>query len=355
MKRRAFLAAPLLLVARRAMADADYPRVEPGRVLHFPRDHGSHPQFRTEWWYVTGRVADAAGNGYGVQVTFFRSRPRVAEANPSAFAPRQLVLAHAALADPRHGRLRHDQRAARAGFGLAGAEEGTTRVWIDDWSLDLVDGGYAAKIAAREFALDLRFASGQPVLLHGEAGYSRKGPSSRQASYYYSRPQLAVTGKLTVAGKESAVTGAAWLDHEWSSEVMASTAAGWDWTGINLADGGALMAFRMRDTIGGTLWAGGTLRAAGGGVRVFAPDEVRFTPWRTWRSPRTGVAYPVAMAVGLPGAEFLLEPIMDDQEFDSRASTGTIYWEGAVRALQSGREAGRGYLELTGYGAPLRL
>ena len=113
---------------------------------------------------------------------------------------------------------------------------------------------------------------------------------------------------------------------------------------------------RMRpDTIGGTLWAGGTLRAADGGVRVFAPDQVRFTPWRTWRSPRTGVAYPVAMAVGLPGAEFLLEPIMDDQELDSRASTGTIYWEGAVRALQSGREAGRGYLELTGYGAPLRF
>jgi predicted secreted hydrolase len=355
MKRRAFLAAPLLLIARRAMADADYTRVEAGRVLHFPRDHGSHPQFRTEWWYVTGWVADAAGNHYGVQVTFFRSRPRVAEANPSAFAPRELVLAHAALADPRHGRLRHDQRAARAGFGLAGAEERTTRVWIDDWSLDLVDGGYAAKIAAREFALDLRFASGHPVLLHGEAGYSRKGASARQASYYYSRPQLAVTGELTVAGKEIAVTGVAWLDHEWSSEVMASAAAGWDWTGINLADGGALMAFRMRDTIGGRLWAGGTLRAADGGVQVFAPDKVRFTPWRTWRSPRTGVAYPVAMAVDLPGVEFLLEPIMDDQELDSRASTGTIYWEGAVRALRSGREAGRGYLELTGYGAPLRL
>jgi predicted secreted hydrolase len=355
MKRRAFLAAPLLLVARRAMADADYPRVAPGRVLHFPRDHGSHPEFRTEWWYVTGGVADAAGNHYGVQVTFFRNRPRVAEANPSAFAPRELVFAHAALADPRHGRLRHDQRAARTGFGLAGAEVGTTRVWIDDWSLALVDGGYAAKIAAREFALDLRFASGQPVLLHGEAGYSRKGPSARQASYYYSRPQLAVTGKLTVAGREIAVTGAAWLDHEWSSEVMASNAAGWDWTGINLADGGALMVFRMRDTTGGTLWAGGTLRAADGRVRAFVPDEVRFTPSRTWRSPRTGVAYPVAMVVGFPSEEFLLEPIMDDQELDSRASTGTIYWEGAVRALQSGREAGRGYLELTGYGTPLRL
>src|SRR6266446_2443186 len=166
MKRRVFLAAPLLLVAGRAMADADYPCVEPGRVLHFPSDHGSHPEFRTEWWYITGWVADAAGNHYGVQVTFFRSRPRVAEANPSAFAPRELVFAHAALADPRHGRLRHDQRAARAGFGLAGAEKGTTRVWIDDWSLDLVDDGYTAKIAAREFALALRFASGQPVLLH---------------------------------------------------------------------------------------------------------------------------------------------------------------------------------------------
>ena len=263
MKRRAFLALPLLLAARQALTTEGYPRVEPGRALRFPRDHGSHPDFRTEWWYLTGWVADDSGNGRGVQVTFFRNRPRIAEANPSAFAPRQLVFAHAALADPRRGRLQHDQRAARAGFALAGVDEETLRVWIDDWSLALAGDAYLATIAAREFTLRLRFTPTQPVLLQGEAGYSRKGHDPVQASWYYSRPQLAVTGTVRDAGGEAAVTGHAWLDHEWSSEAMAADAVGWDWTGINLADGGAVMAFRMRDRSGGALWAGGTLSCGG--------------------------------------------------------------------------------------------
>jgi predicted secreted hydrolase len=355
MRRRTFLALPLAAACATSRAEVDYAPVVPGRALSFPRDHGSHPQFRTEWWYVTGWVADAAGHSFGVQVTFFRNRPGVAEASASAFAPRQLVFAHAALADPRHGRLIHDQRAGREGFGLVGADETTTRVWIDDWSFALVDNAYVARIAAREFALDLSFAPTQPVLPQGEGGYSRKGPAASQASYYYSRPQLAATGTITVAGARVAITGTAWLDHEWSSESMAPGAVGWDWAGVNLADGGALMAFRMRDKSGGTLWAGGTLRGADGRVRTLAPDDVRFTPLRSWRSPRTGVAYPVAIALVAGGVELTLEPLFDDQELDSRASTGTIYWEGAVRARAGGSEAGRGYLELTGYGAPLRL
>ena len=354
MKRRAFLACPLLLVARAARA-VDYPRVVPGAPLAFPRDHGSHPAFRTEWWYVTGWVKDGSGNEHGVQVTFFRHRPGVAEGNPSAFAPRQLLFAHAAVVEPRHGRLRHDQRAARAGFGLAEVREETTQVWVGDWSLALVDGAYAARIAARDFALDLRFLPTQALLPEGDGGYSRKGPDPRQASYYYSCPQLAVSGTLAIEGRSAAVTGTAWLDHEWSSEVMASDAVGWDWTGINLADGGALMAFRMRDRDGNTLWAGGTHRDANGQTRSFAPGEVRFLPQRRWRSPRTQVDYPVAMAISVGGVEFTLIPLLDDQELDSRGSTGTIYWEGAVRAQQGAREVGKGYLELTGYWKPLQL
>ncbi len=198
MRRRAFLASPLLAVAGGAAA-ARYPAVLPGVALAFPRDHGAHPAFRTEWWYVTGSVRDAAGGDYGVQVTFFRNRPGVADDNPSAFAPTQLVFAHAALADPRRGTLLHDQRAARAGFGLAGAAEGTTRAWIGDWSLALDGEAYVARIAAREFALDLRFTPSSPILLQGDAGFSRKGPDPSQASYYYSRPQLAVAGRVTVA------------------------------------------------------------------------------------------------------------------------------------------------------------
>ena len=354
MKRRAFFASPLLLVAHGAAA-TPYPAVVPGIALAFPRDHGAHPAFRTEWWYVTGWIADGAGSDYGIQITFFRNRPVLAEDNPSAFAPRQLLFAHAALSDPRRGQLAHDQRAARAGFGLAGAAEDTTRAWIGDWSLELADEVYTARIAAREFAFDLRFASSQPVLRQGDAGFSRKGPELRQSSYYYSRPQLAASGRVTIAGKAVAVTGTAWLDHEWSSEVMAPAAVGWDWAGVNLADGGALTAFRMRDRAGRALWAGGSQRAASGQTRAFLPDEIGFTPQRRWRSPRTQVEYPVAMLVRAGGAEYALLPLQDDQELDSRATTGTLYWEGAVRAERAGREVGRGYLELTGYGKPLQL
>jgi len=231
----------------------------------------------------------------------------------------------------------------------------TTRVWIDDWSLELDAEGYRAQAAARDFALDLRFAAAEPPLLHGHDGYSRKGPDPREASWYYSRPQLAATGQLAQDGSAVSVTGRAWLDHEWSSDVMAPGAVGWDWTGINFDDGGALMAFRMRDAAGETMWAAATLRAADGRVRTFGPEAVRFAPLRRWRSPRTQVAYPVACAVRAGDRDVALEPAMDDQELDARGSTGTVYWEGAVRALQGGRPVGRGYLELTGYGKPLRL
>jgi predicted secreted hydrolase len=353
-KRRSFLGAPLVLLARVATAETAYPPVEPGRPLRFPRDHGSHPDFRIEWWYVTGWLADSVGNEYGMQVTFFRNRPGIAEDNPSAFAPRQLLFAHAALANPREGRLRHDQRAAREGFGLAEAGEGTTRIAIDDWSLVLDGDVYRATLVARGFSLELAFAASGPALANGDAGYSRKGPLPQQASFYYSRPQLAVTGAIGIDRETIVVKGRAWLDHEWSSEVMAPEATGWDWTGINFDDGGALMAFRMRNRTGGALWAAGTLRD-GNHVRSFAPDEIAFTPRRSWRSPHTGIEYPVAMTVTAGGVAYALEPLFDDQELDTRASTGTIYWEGAVRVSGSLGQKGRGYLELTGYGTPLRL
>jgi predicted secreted hydrolase len=354
MRRRAFLALPMLLAAPRAGAVA-YPPVVAGVPLDFPRDHGAHPAYRIEWWYATGWLADRAGGEYGFQITFFRNRPGVAEAGESAFAARQLVFAHAALADPRRGRLLHDQRSAREGFGLAGAAEARTRAWIDDWSFAAAGDGYAAKIAGREFTLELALAATQPILPQGERGYSRKGPRPEQASHYYSRPHLAVSGTIAFAGAPIPVTGSAWLDHEWSSEILAAGGVGWDWTGINLDDGAALMAFRIRERDGRALWAGGTLRAASGASRSFPADAVAFTAQRTWRSPRTGIDYPVAMTVDAGGVEYLLSPLLDDQELDSRASTGTIYWEGAVKAAVAGREVGRGYLELTGYGQPLRL
>lgn len=347
------MAVPTLAWAARAWPG--YPRVRPSSALIFPRDHGAHPEFRTEWWYITGWVKDAKGTDFGVQVTFFRNRPRVQEDNPSAFAPKQLVFAHAAVADPQLGRLRRDQRAAREGLGLAGADAGNTHVWVEEWTLRLTPDGYVARIPARDFDMELTFKPTQPILLEGENGFSRKGPMPRQASYYYSRPHLTATGTIAIEGKASPIMGQAWLDHEWSSEYLAPEAAGWDWVGINLAGGGALMAFRIRGRNGRDFWTGGTWRDASGRTRNFAPGEIQFIPVRRWRSPRTNVEYPVAMRLSAGAFTLDLDPLIDDQELDSRASTGTIYWEGAVRAMRDGQEAGRGYLELTGYALALRL
>lgn len=359
MRRRDFLLAAALAAVPRTgegrERSVEYPAVVPGRRLEFPRDHGAHPDFRQEWWYVTGWLEAAGGAPLGFQVTFFRARPDFFTDNPSSFVPRQFVVAHAALADPRKGRLEHDERAARAALGLAGAEEGTTRVWVDDWTLVLEGGAWRTRIAARAFAFDLAFAIAQAPVPNGEAGYSRKGHRPEEASYYYSVPHLRVSGTLVRGRAREPVRGLAWYDHEWSSQYMAAEAAGWDWCGVNLGDGGALMAFRMRAKEGGTLYAGATVVSPLGGVRALAPGEVAFEPLRRWRSPRTGTEYPVAMRVRLAGREWTLEPLMDDQELDARASTGTIYWEGAVRATEAGRPAGRGYLELTGYWKPMRL
>lgn len=354
-RRRLLQALALSTLPSAARGEFVYPAIEADLEIAFPRDHGSHPAFRTEWWYVTGWTLDDRGVERGVQVTFFRSRPGVAEGSRSAFAPRELLFAHAAVADAGVGRLVHDQRAARAGFGLAKAAVGTTDVRLDRWSLVGNGDGWHARVDGREFALDLDFRATQQPLLQGERGVSRKGPRPEQASGYYSMPQLAIGGTLAKGGAPRPVTGTAWLDHEWSSAYLAAEAAGWDWIGVNLDDGGALMAFRIRARDGGTTWAGGTLRDASGRTRTFSPREIAFVPGRTWRSPRTGIAYPVTFEVRAGGFAFSVEPLMDDQELDARASVGTVYWEGAVRVRALGRPLGRGYLELTGYGAPLKL
>ena len=355
MKRRDFLALPLALAAPISHAAVEFAAPRADAVLEFPRDHGAHPRFRTEWWYLTGWVHDAGGREYGFQVTFFRNRPGINETSLSRFAPRQLLFAHAAIADATAGHLRHDQRAARAGFDLATASEVTTDVTLDDWTLRLAGDRYEARIAARDFALALTFVTGAPPLLQGHFGLSRKGPLPEQTSHYYSRPQLPVSGTVTLDGRPREVRGLAWLDHEWSSSYLAATAQGWDWTGINFDDGSALMAFRIRGRDGSVYWRGGTLRSAAGDARELAAEAIRFTPLRQWRSPRTGIDYPVVIRVQADGIDITLEPLMDDQELDSRASVGTIYWEGAVRARSGDRVIGRGYLELTGYGSPLRL
>ena len=357
MQRRDFLIALASLSTFKVAAQAAVPfaPVLPGRPLSFPADHGAHPDFRTEWWYATGWLNLPDGSPLGFQTTFFRVRTGIGESNASAFAPRQLILAHAAIADPAHGRLRHDERSARVGFGRAGFATDQTKIWVGDWQFEQQIDGYRAVVRSADFSYALKLAPNGPPMLNGDAGFSTKAPDPRHASYYYSRPQLKVDGSVTLAGQTQAVTGQAWLDHEWSSEVLAQGAQGWDWIGINLADGSALMAFRLRGAADSAMWSAASLRQAVGSTRTLPPADVAFEPLRYWRSPRTGITYPVAWRVRIEQRNFQLEVLMDDQELDSRRSTGAIYWEGAVRLLAAEREVGRGYLEMTGYGEKIQL
>jgi predicted secreted hydrolase len=345
--RRRWLAALTALAALPAPARAD--GVRRGRPLVFPRDHGAHPETRTEWWYATGWRGTQAAPTEGFQVTFFRSRTGLAEGLASRFAARQLLFAHAAVTQLAARTHRHDQRIARwsgapdAGGGAAASDGGGVR--IGNWSLRDDGAAWQVAVPARDFALQFALTRTQPLLLQGEAGWSRKGPDERQASHYYSEPQLAVAGG-----------GRAWLDHEWSDELLHPEAVGWDWTGMNLFDGTALTAFRLRRRDGSALWAGGSVRRPGEPVRAFGPADVRFTPGRSWTSPGSGARYPVQWQIETPAGAFGLRALLDAQELDSRAGTGTVYWEGLSELLDAqGRRIGLGYLEMTGYAGTLKL
>ncbi|MBB3937159.1 lipocalin-like domain-containing protein [Aureimonas phyllosphaerae] len=333
----------------------EYPVVRPGVSLSFPADHGAHPDFRTEWWYVTGWLRTGTGEELGFQVTFFRTRPSIDPANPSRFAPAQVLFAHAAISDPAVGKLLHGERSAREGFGLAGAATGNADVSIRDWHIRReADGRWTTTVRTPNFSYDLAFRPTQAEFLQGDDGYSRKGTREGEASYYYSLAHLEVSGTLARAGGVEQVTGEAWLDREWSSQYLAPEASGWDWTGLNFDDCSALVAFRMRGREVDTVYAGGSWRRPDGTIVRLGPGDVRFEPVRRWRSERTGATYPVeqVLVVRLPEGErrLPLQPLFDDQELDGRAGGLPVYWEGAVRT-----EGGRGYLELTGYTSPLSL
>ena len=307
--------------------------------LQFPADFGAHPDARTEWWYVTGSLTSAA-RLWGFQITFFRSSTGMAAASASRFAPTQLLFAHAALTDLEQRKLRHDQRIARSGFGIAAAKTTDTDIVLRDWRMARVSepsvasdsprSRYTAQVAsdAAGFGLDLRFDATQAVLLQGNDGLSQKGPNAGDTSRYYSEPQLAVQGTLRLKSEPIAVVGRAWLDHEWSDAFIPAQAVGWDWIGMNLDDGSALTAFRLRRADGSAVYAGGSFRRPGSTPRIFKPDELRFTPGRIWESAASRARYPVEWRLETPVGAFTVATLLDDQELDSRASTGAIYWEG---------------------------
>ncbi len=364
---------PLLFTLAAAALPARSRAALAQRRIEFPADFGAHPQQRIEWWYLTGHLSDAAATSradappradprFGFQVTFFRSRTPVDPAHPSRFAASQLLFAHVALTDLQAKRMRHDQRIARTGFALAEFKVNDTELTLRDWRLAR-DGAaeasrYTAQLrsASAGFALRLDCRTTQPALLQGQSGWSRKGPHPEQASLYYSQPQLLVQGSVQIDARDVAVQGRAWIDHEWSDSLLDTQAVGWDWVGMNLDDGSALTAFRLRRADGPALYAGGSFRRPGSAPRIDASDAVHFAPLRWWTSPRSAARYPVHWRVETASGQFEVRALLDDQELDSRASTGAIYWEGLSELLDpNGRRIGLGYLEMTGYAAALRL
>jgi predicted secreted hydrolase len=355
-QRHSALRRALLLAALPGAAAAQ--EIRRGRQLTFPRDHGAHLGARTEWWYATGWLGTEAAPTSGFQVTFFRSRTGLGagSASPSSrFAPRHVLFAHAAIttlgAAPRH---RHAQRIVRwSGAGdaaLGAALEGDGDVRIGEWRLQRRGEAWHTHIEAEGgFNLELALARTQPLLLQGDAGFSRKGPEERQASHYYSEPQLAVRS----AGNEA---GRAWLDHEWSEEILHPQAVGWDWIGMNLFDGSALTAFVLRRRDGSALWAGGSFRRNGEPSTSFGPGDVQFTPGQRWVSPASQARYPVQWQVQTPAGRFGIRALLDAQELDGSGGTGSVYWEGLSELLDAtGRRVGLGYLEMTGYAGTLKL
>ncbi len=338
------------------------------RTLVFPRDHGAHNEFGIEWWYATGWLqrdgATSETPAFGFQLTFFRSRTGVAQQIDSRFAARQLLFAHAALSDVADKRLVHAERIARwngdDAAPRAAASQADTRAHIGDWRFERHADRYAARLGDDNagFAFELALAPTQPLLLQGDRGLSRKGPQPENASHYYSQPQLAVQGQLKLGARERVpVRGKAWLDHEWSGSFMPDGAVGWDWIGFNLDDGGALTAFRLRDARGAAVWSGGSHRTRDGTLRIFANGEAVFEPQQTWTSAATRATYPVRWRLRCPAGEFEVQALFEAQELDSRGSTGAVYWEGlsALKRAADGARVGWGYLEMTGYAAPLKL
>ncbi|MCV2348248.1 lipocalin-like domain-containing protein [Paucibacter sp. Y2R2-4] len=354
--------------------------------LSFPRDFGAHPQSRLEWWYLSGLLFDGdapidaqSQPRYGFQLTFFRVRGPAAAEHPSNFAARQLMMAHAVLSDIGAASLSHDQRIARQFPGLAHASEQDCDVQMGAWFLRRKDSregkdGTASHYAAAmqgsshgRFDLALQLLALQPTLLQGEAGFSRKGPGAEQFSHYYSQVQLQGEARLKLEGRQSNLRALAWLDHEWSDQLLGAAEArsadkgvGWDWMGINLHDGAALTLFRLRRADGSTLWSGGSYRTASAGLvgeaQNFAPEQVSMQVLKTWRSPTSQAQYPVAWRLQTPVATFTLHALIEAQEIDARASTGMRYWEGPAELRNAtGKRLGLGYLEMTGYAGAVKL
>src|SRR4029077_9615543 len=286
-----------LASALRTADDRGYTKALAPREFHFPADHGPHPEFRTEWWYYTGNLATAEGRRFGFQLTFFRSAlaPPGAPARASAWATRQAWLAHFTVSDVEGKRFHSFERWSRDAAGLAGAQGEPFKLWARDWS---AAGApvfpMRLQAAEGEVAIDLLLQQGKPPVLQGERGLSRKSAQPGDASYSYSLTRMPTAGSVRVGGERFVVTGASWMDREWSTSSLAADQVGWDWFALQLADGSDLMLYRLRRRDGsGDPASSGTVIGPEGTPRPLGLADFQVESIGEWRSPRSGARGPV--------------------------------------------------------------
>ena len=336
--------------------------------LTFPEDHGPHPGYRIEWWYYTGNLLAASGDRYGYQLTFFRSQinPSGATENwprpSSAWRTQQVFVGHAAISDLSKKKHRHAERMARQALGMAGAFQKTaaTTVFIKNWSATIGADSHILAVRTADFSIDLTLKPAKPPVLHGQAGYSRKGSTAERASCYYSLTRLNSKGLLKIDDKTVAVEGLSWMDHEYSTAHLEADIVGWDWFSLQLSDQTELMLYLLRADSGKIKAASsGTFIDRSGRPQHLTREDFSVAALQQWKSPRSNAVYPTAWRLNIMplSIELTIAANLSDQEMMTAESTGAIYWEGSVSATGSVAErpvTADGYVELTGYAKGFR-
>jgi predicted secreted hydrolase len=349
-----------VLLAGGTWAGEGFEVPRPGRVFQFPRDHGAHPDYKTEWWYYVGHLKAASGESFGYQLTFFRVALRKPDPEArSAWSLSTVYFAHLALTDSARRTFAFREKAGRGALGVSGAAAGPMRVWIDDWRAELQGEEFHLQAEDRGLGLDLVLKPLKPPALHGKGGYSRKSATSGAASYYYSLPRLDTRGTINVSGRKLPVTGTSWMDHEFFTGAMAPNLAGWDWFSLQLADGWEVMIYLLRQKDGSVDPASaGTLIDPQGKTLHLKLSDFQVKATGFWDSPHTHKQYPAGWEIAIPGAGYRLRltPTLPDQEIRSQVPAQVNYWEGEVKIEGVKNDAtvkGAGYAELTGYAGGL--